>query len=231
MASLHKFGKDVVEGNLTDPQMIFGKWLALKVQVARNKSRFQELRRDWKHEAQVHRYVNRQLPGLAPEMLFAAVDPEYNVHYTLMEFVEGTPLSKIEHVTPQLAQRVEAAVTSLWKIGIAHADLHRGNVLVKPDGSIVIIDFGMAELLTQNMVKSLRPTDSADEMWSKIEHYVEGRKRRQGLAWYNPNGKLIRLVHHMARDHSPTGITSFDRASSASSDGSSVYKTARSHFA
>ncbi|AYA35915.1 AarF/ABC1/UbiB kinase family protein [Hymenobacter oligotrophus] len=40
-------------------------------------------------------------------------------------------------------------LTQIFEFGIFHADPHPGNVLVRPDGSIVLIDFGMVGRLTK----------------------------------------------------------------------------------
>lgn len=216
LIGLHAEGVDMVEtyaGATIEPGVY-----ALKVQRAKDPKEFQKLRPSWKHEAKVHAYVNAHVPGLSPIMYLAAVDPQYNVHYTLMQLVQGAPLEDVT-ITPQIAKNVEAAVTALWKIGIVHADMHQGNVLVLPNGNVAIIDFGMAEVLPSHIRESLQPGDTSEQMWRKIRGYVDSRKKAQGYDWYNPNGKLLQVVYHKASQYSasPTGVHNFGGSRSSRS--------------
>ncbi|RKF21647.1 2-polyprenylphenol 6-hydroxylase [Altericroceibacterium spongiae] len=67
-----------------------------------------------------------------------------------IEWVDGVKISNIAalkeagHNLPQLAQRlVLAFLTQAISAGYFHADMHQGNLFVRPDGDIVAIDFGI----------------------------------------------------------------------------------------
>ncbi|MDO7853276.1 ABC1 kinase family protein [Hymenobacter convexus] len=74
----------------------------------------------------------------------------------VIEFVSGC---KITDKTQLLAWDLSPAtvaengmdiyLTQIFEFGIFHADPHPGNVLVRPDGTIVLIDFGMVGRLTK----------------------------------------------------------------------------------
>src|SRR5947199_1466441 len=74
------------------------------------------------------------------------------VYFFTMPFVEGTPLSHL--IDPQrpwpplralaLVRKVALAVEVLHKNGIVHRDLKPGNVMVRPTGEPVLMDFGLA---------------------------------------------------------------------------------------
>ena len=69
----------------------------------------------------------------------------------VLEFVEGTRVDRIEPlVTAGLVDPsalvdavVEAYVQMMLVDGLFHADPHPGNLLVRPDGALVLLDFGM----------------------------------------------------------------------------------------
>lgn len=74
--------------------------------------------------------------------------------YLVMEYVEGLPLDRhcASHA-PGLVQRLRlfldicAIVRSAHERLVLHCDLKPGNVLVRPDGRPVLLDFGLARLL------------------------------------------------------------------------------------
>jgi ubiquinone biosynthesis protein len=65
------------------------------------------------------------------------------------EFVEGTKVTNFAELERQgidrtvLAQRIlEAYCQMVFVDGVYHADPHPGNIIVRPDGSVVFVDFG-----------------------------------------------------------------------------------------
>ncbi|WP_126173113.1 2-polyprenylphenol 6-hydroxylase [Altericroceibacterium xinjiangense] len=67
-----------------------------------------------------------------------------------IEWIQGVKISDIEalkaagHDLPLLARRlVLAFLTQAIRAGFFHADMHQGNLFVRPDGTIVAIDFGI----------------------------------------------------------------------------------------
>jgi formylglycine-generating enzyme required for sulfatase activity/predicted Ser/Thr protein kinase len=69
--------------------------------------------------------------------------------FILMDFVEGEPLGALrEPMDPQEAARVTRgvadAVATLHERGLLHRDIKPANVLLRPDRSPVLLDFGLA---------------------------------------------------------------------------------------
>ncbi|HSQ94817.1 MAG TPA: 2-polyprenylphenol 6-hydroxylase [Croceibacterium sp.] len=67
-----------------------------------------------------------------------------------IEWIDGIKISDVEslkaagHDLPALASRlVLAFLTQAISAGFFHADMHQGNLFVRPDGAIVAIDFGI----------------------------------------------------------------------------------------
>lgn len=68
--------------------------------------------------------------------------------YLVMEYVEGTepkgplPVDDVLTLTAQIADALDAA----HEKGITHRDLKPANIKIKPDGTVKILDFGLAKL-------------------------------------------------------------------------------------
>jgi len=75
-----------------------------------------------------------------------------DIHYLVMEFVEGETLSArleqgpltVEEALPVARQMAEALEAAHDK-GVIHRDLKPGNVMLRPDRSVKVLDFGLAK--------------------------------------------------------------------------------------
>src|SRR3984893_13579647 len=69
-------------------------------------------------------------------------------NYLVMEFIEGgspkgpMPLDEALRIARQIADALEAA----HEKGITHRDLKPGNIKIKPDGAVKVLDFGLAKV-------------------------------------------------------------------------------------
>ena len=74
-------------------------------------------------------------------------------HFIATEFIEGRtlrhslppagmPLGEVLEITIQIASALEAA----HRIGITHRDIKPENVMIRPDGYVKVLDFGLAKL-------------------------------------------------------------------------------------
>ncbi|PZG07515.1 serine/threonine protein kinase, partial [Micromonospora craterilacus] len=82
----------------------------------------------------------------------AALADGSHVDYLVMEYVDGEPLGarlrragRLDSVTTMsvVAQTAEA-LHAAHLAGIVHRDVKPGNLMVKPDGRVVLVDFGIA---------------------------------------------------------------------------------------
>ncbi|MEM8488447.1 MAG: AarF/UbiB family protein [Bacteroidota bacterium] len=94
-----------------------------------------------------------------PGVAFPVVVNDHSSQRVLTtEFIDAIKISNTEALTAQgidreaLAQRVvEAYCQMVFEDGFYHADPHPGNIFVRPDGTIVFIDFGAVATLSPAM--------------------------------------------------------------------------------
>lgn len=79
-------------------------------------------------------------------------------HYIVTEFVEGQTLRQML-VAPmplptalEIAVQIADALVAAHKAGIVHRDLKPENVMVRPDGLVKVLDFGLAKLADRSEV-------------------------------------------------------------------------------
>jgi eukaryotic-like serine/threonine-protein kinase len=81
-------------------------------------------------------------------------------NYLVMEFIDGEspcgpmPLEDVLKIARQIADALEAA----HEKGIVHRDLKPANIKIKPDGTVKVLDFGLAKVTTAAPVTSDSPT-------------------------------------------------------------------------
>jgi predicted unusual protein kinase regulating ubiquinone biosynthesis (AarF/ABC1/UbiB family) len=106
---------------------------------------------DFTKEAAYCRAIGARFAGNPRVVVPAVVDGMVRRRALVLEYVEGTRVDRIEplvaagRVDPErmVAGVVEAYVQMMLVDGIFHADPHPGNLLVQPDGTLVLLDFGM----------------------------------------------------------------------------------------
>jgi len=68
-------------------------------------------------------------------------------YFIVMSYCEGVPMNKLERTSPEfiLATNLLASCFfhTIYKYSMCHGDMHFGNILVKPNGFITLIDFGI----------------------------------------------------------------------------------------
>ncbi len=129
---------------------VLGRTVAVKVllpQFARDASFVERFRR----EAQAAARLNH--PNIVATYDHGADD---GTQYIVMEFVEGRTLAEFmgsgKHLTPpqavELAGRVCDALAAAHAQGVIHRDIKPGNIMVTRDGTVKVMDFGIARMTT-----------------------------------------------------------------------------------
>ena len=99
----------------------------------------------------------RVIAALSHPNIGALYDVGHN--YLVMELVEGVTLSQRIKEGPipldealKIAWQIVAALAAAHENGIIHGDLKPDNIKMKPDGTVKVLDFGLAELSNPSTV-------------------------------------------------------------------------------
>ncbi len=132
---------------------------------------------DFRKEADVAQEIRRNFRG-HPGLIIPRVIPGMARHRVLLlEFAEGRRIDAIDDwiAEGRVSQRaivrtvMEMYIQMMLVDGLFHADPHPGNLLVAPDGRLVLLDFGMAVRVERDLRLRLIET-----VFSSIRGDVEG---------------------------------------------------------
>ena len=111
-----------------------------------------DLMREAANASQLRRNFEKSELLMVPEVYWDWCHTEVMV----MQWMDGVPIGQVDKLRaqgidiPKLARAgVEIFFTQVFRDGFFHADMHPGNILVKPDGQYVALDFGIMGTLTE----------------------------------------------------------------------------------
>lgn len=110
---------------------------------------------DLRHEAANYARFRRDF-GDTPGLAFPRVHHELSTRDVLvMEFVRGEPLARApREQLPQVTRVMRASFFAMcFEHGLVHADLHPGNLLVRTDGVLVLLDVGLVKHLSAETIE------------------------------------------------------------------------------
>jgi len=89
-------------------------------------------------------------------------------HYIAMEYVEGETLRRrltTSHMSVRealdIAIQIASALSSAHAVGIVHRDIKPENVMIRPDGFVKVLDFGLAKLVSASDAMAAQATRTA----------------------------------------------------------------------
>jgi eukaryotic-like serine/threonine-protein kinase len=95
---------------------------------------------------------------------------EDGVRFIVSEFIEGETLRRLilsEQISaaeiPEVAVQITGALNAAHEAGIVHRDIKPENVMVRPDGLVKVLDFGLAKLVERRSFDTVTEANEAAE--------------------------------------------------------------------
>ncbi|MEV4875203.1 serine/threonine-protein kinase [Streptomyces cyaneofuscatus] len=118
----------------------------------------EEFAKRFRREARITAKIRH--PGV-PQVYDAVLDDSYERLFLVMELVDGVALSSYIHPERPLpvswaaavAAQVATVLSYAHEVPVIHRDLKPGNILVARDGTVKVLDFGIAAILRSDVTK------------------------------------------------------------------------------
>src|SRR4029453_10967420 len=140
-----------------------GRKAALKLLPLRFTGDAQRLKR---FEQEAHAVVALNHPNI---LTIYEIGEDHSIHYIASELIEGETLrERLARGPMQLSEAVDIAsqvanaLAAAHNAGIVHRDIKPENIMLRPDGYVKVLDFGIAKLAESAFAKATR--DAAGSM-------------------------------------------------------------------
>src|SRR6266702_884726 len=161
----YKISKRIGTGGMGEvylaTDMTAGRKAALKLLPMRFTGDAQRLKR---FQQEAHAVVALNHPNI---LTVYEIGQDHSTHYIASELIEGETLrqrlmrGRIElSEAVDIAIQVASALAAAHETGIVHRDIKPENIMLRPDGYVKVLDFGIAKLAEQEVPATI-PTDEA----------------------------------------------------------------------
>src|SRR6266576_1171626 len=161
----YKINKRIGSGGMSEvylaTDITAGRQAALKLLPTRFTGDAERLKR---FEQEAHAVVALNHPNI---LTVYETGEDHSVHYIASELIEGETLrerltrGRIElSETVDVAIQVASALAAAHQAGTVHRDIKPENIMLRPDGYVKVLDFGIAKLAEQELPTSM-PKDEA----------------------------------------------------------------------
>ena len=141
--------------------IVAGRKAALKLLPLRFTGDAERLKR---FEREAHAVVQLNHPNI---LTVYEIGEDHSIHYIASELIEGETLrqrlgrGRIEvGEAVDVAIQVASALVAAHDVGIVHRDIKPENIMLRPDGYVKVLDFGIAKLAEQELPVTM-PRDQA----------------------------------------------------------------------
>jgi eukaryotic-like serine/threonine-protein kinase len=150
----YKISKQIGSGGMGEvylaTDMTAGRKAALKLLPMRFTGDAERLKR---FQQEAHAVVALNHPNI---LTVYEIGEDHSTHYIASELIEGETLhQRLEHGRMELREAVDVAIQvasalgAAHETGIVHRDINPGNIMLRRDGYIKVLDFGIAKLAEQ----------------------------------------------------------------------------------
>src|SRR5438876_1390252 len=161
----YKISKRIGTGGMGDvylaTDMTAGRKAALKLLPMRFTADAERLKR---FQQEAHAVVGLNHPNI---LTVYEISEDHSTHYIASELIEGETLRRRLMRGPMqqsevidVAIQVASALVAAHNAGIVHRDIKPENIMLRPDGYVKVLDFGIAKLAEQEVPVTV-PTDEA----------------------------------------------------------------------
>jgi eukaryotic-like serine/threonine-protein kinase len=141
--------------------IVAGRKAALKLLPTRFTGDTERLQR---FQQEAHAVVGLNHPNI---LTVYEIGEDHSIHYIASELIEGETLrQRLAHGRMQLSEAVDigiqvaSALAAAHQAGIVHRDIKPENIMLRPDGYVKVLDFGIAKLAERELPTTM-PRDEA----------------------------------------------------------------------
>src|SRR6184192_1700888 len=150
----YKISKRIGTGGMGDvylaTDITAGRKAALKLLPTRFTADTERLKR---FQQEAHALVGLNHPNI---LTVYEIGEDHSTHYIASELIEGETLrQRLMRWRMELSEAVDLAIqaasalAAAHQAGIVHRDINPGNIMLRPDGYVKVLDFGIAKLAEQ----------------------------------------------------------------------------------